>query len=289
MAQHHAARLPRASGRVLDERDVFRPDRREGGGTVVHLEVERLHDVTHVAGRRLGLLDSGPEPADGRHHLALGVAQDIGRRVHAEGGVEGHRHRAQPEGAEEGVEELGAGGVDEADLVAALHPELREPRGVARALLPQPAVGHRLIVEVEVRLTGFLGRPAPQELGQGGGHWGRSSQGFIPPEGNSTGAGFTAGILSKGAPPRKPLCRAAAQDPHAQDTAGRGDAHQVVPGDLQTLSSLSEKRSSGRSRSGRRSRRSRSPRPCRARPPARAPASRRRPCPSSGSRGRRAP
>ncbi len=130
----------------------------------VGLEVGRLQDVPDIRRRRRGLVHAGPEPADGDHDPGFGVAEDIGGGFHAEGGIQRDGHGAEPEGAEEGVEELRAGREDEADLVAALDAEAPEPRRVALALAPELAVGNRRVEEGEVGLVGVGGGPLTHQL-----------------------------------------------------------------------------------------------------------------------------
>ena len=140
-----------------------------GGGGVVHLEIARLEHVPDVGrgGLRLSSTPGRNQPMV-TTALGLGVAEDAGGRLDAEGGVERHRHRAEAQGAEERVEELRAGGIDQAHLVAAVDAGAPEPGRVARALPPETAVRHRLVEEVEVRGVGIPGGPAPHQLGQGG-------------------------------------------------------------------------------------------------------------------------
>ncbi len=52
-------------------------------------------------------------------------------------GIEGHRDGADPERADERVEELGAGRIDQADLVTGAETGAREGGGEATALLPE--------------------------------------------------------------------------------------------------------------------------------------------------------
>ena len=160
MAQHHAAGTSRASRGVLDEGRVAVGGGGEGGHGGVRLEVLRLEHVAHGGHAGLALLHAFAEPADGGDDLGLGVPKDVGGGLDTQGRIEGDGHRAEAQGSEEREEELLARRVDEADLVAALHSRLAQSRRVARALSPEIAVGHRLVVEVEVGRV-WIGRDPP--------------------------------------------------------------------------------------------------------------------------------
>jgi hypothetical protein len=124
MAQHHAARASRASRGVLDEGGVAVGSGGKGRHGGVRLEVLRLEHVAHGRHAGLALLHALAEPADGRDHLGLGVAKDIGGGLDAQGRIEGDGHCAETERSEKREEELLAGRIDEADLVTAVHPGL---------------------------------------------------------------------------------------------------------------------------------------------------------------------
>ena len=140
----------------------------EGRQAVVDLEVARLEHVPDVGGGRLRFLHSLAEPPDGGDRLGLRVAEDVRGGLDPEGGIERYRDRAQAQRAEERVEELGAGGVDQAHLVAAVDAGAAQAGGVASALPPEAPVRHRFVEEVEVRGVGVAGGSAPHQFGQGG-------------------------------------------------------------------------------------------------------------------------
>ena len=163
VGEHDPARVARAPRRVLEEGEVVLARGRRRGRRAVDVEVGRLEDRAHARRQRGTLVDPAPEPADGRDGGCLGVHEEARRPLHPERRIERDGHRADPQRAEERVEELGASRVDETDLVAHAHAGAREPRRVARALRPEAPVGHGLAVQVEVREVGReRGAPAHQ-------------------------------------------------------------------------------------------------------------------------------
>ena len=167
VAEHDAPRMAGAARRVLQERQIVFGRRGHRGEGCIDVEVGRLQHVGHVWRELSTLVHAHAEPADGRDRHRVGVAEDVGRRVHAERGVERDRHRADPQGAEERVEELRARRVDEADLVARAHTRPREPGRVARALRPQPPVRHGLVEEPKVLPIRRARHAPPHHLREG--------------------------------------------------------------------------------------------------------------------------
>ncbi len=170
MTEDHPARKARASRRVLDEGDVILGDRGKGGRRIVDLEILGLEDMTEVARPRLAFLDVLAEPADGGDGLGLGVPEHVGGGLDAERRVDRHGHGPHAQEAQEREEELLAGGIDEAHLVALVDAGPAEPRRVPRALAPERAVGHRLVVDVEVGGVRLRRDPLPQKLHERGCH-----------------------------------------------------------------------------------------------------------------------
>ena len=125
-----------------------------GGGGRLALQIGWFQDRAHAGRDGRARLHPGTEPADGGHGHGLGVLEDGACGLHAQRRVEGDRHRAQTEAAEERIEELRAGRKDEADVLAALHAGGREPGGVAGATLPQTPVRDGLVEDVEVLRVG---------------------------------------------------------------------------------------------------------------------------------------
>src|SRR5207244_3098983 len=106
--------------------------------------------VTGGANARQAGGDDGAEQADGGHGHRLRVAEDGRRRLHRERRIGRNGDGPEPHGAEERVEELGARRIDEGDLVARPHAAGGEAGRVARALRPEPPVGHRVVEQREV-------------------------------------------------------------------------------------------------------------------------------------------
>ena len=182
MGQGHAAGLAGASRGVLDEGDVrgrHRDRRRKrllpgrqvlGGG----YRKERRHPRLQQARQALRLAEGNQGPGLGvpqDDRLAAGVFLNL---VGAHGGIDGHRNGAGQQGAEEGEEEVAAGGQHQRHRVAAAHPPTRQPAGQAQRPAPQLSVGERLRVavllsQVKVGSLGGCLRPEAKHLGQGSG------------------------------------------------------------------------------------------------------------------------
>ena len=114
-------------------------------------------------------VDALPEPADGGHGDGFRIAEDVRGGLDAERRVERHGYRPEAQRADERVEELRAGRVDEADLVAGPDARGGQPGGVATALRPEPCVGDHLVVEGEVLRVGRERGPPADDVRERGG------------------------------------------------------------------------------------------------------------------------
>ena len=139
---------------------------RRGGR--VGIELVGLDDNPHARREGHARVHTRTEPPDRGDGDRLGIAKDTGGRVHTERWIERHRQRAEAHGAEERVEELRAGRINQTDLVAGADAGRREARRVARTLRPEPRVRHRLVEEREVLGVGRQGRPAPHHFDERG-------------------------------------------------------------------------------------------------------------------------
>ena len=150
VAEHDAARRGGAAGGVLEEADVVLGGADRRGNRGPRLEDVGGQEMPNV--RRLGErgLDVGAEPVDGDDGAGLTAPEDPGLQLGIERRVEGHRHGADREGAEEGEEELLARREDDGHLVAGSEAPLPERSGVAEARRVEPPGGQRSAEEREV-------------------------------------------------------------------------------------------------------------------------------------------
>ena len=176
VAQHDAAGHGGAAGGVLEEADLVLggPDRRRHRAPgLEHVRRQEMPEVRRPGARGL---DVGAEPVDRDDRPGLAAPEDPGLQLGVEGGVEGHRHGADREGAEEREEELLARREDDRHLVAGPEAPLAERPGVAQARRVEPRGRQRGAEEREVDAL-RLGRApgagsAPARVGASAGRQG---------------------------------------------------------------------------------------------------------------------
>ena len=173
-----ALRRPGGAGRVEDRQHVARPHRlslagfrRDGEG--------RRRDLADAQGRfgvdgpdrlqrqrgHVEMIEIAGESAFHDQQPRRGIGQDVLELMPARGGVDRHRHGADPGAAEEGAEEFEPVGADERDAVTALDAGRAQSGAEARGLVARLRVGPALptggdegLAAEALRLPGQHGR-----------------------------------------------------------------------------------------------------------------------------------